>query len=237
MIRIHKDMFRPHSRLARHVAVLISIPLLLLSACDSVVDADQKEQVIRPELTEPSDGAETANAVQFNWTGSAPTGWFRLQVARDSLFTDVVTDVKVGSSPRYIVRELKRNHTHYWRVRHELESGVDSWSDIRSFTPVRTALLPAKVVLQTPADLTEALPRELTLEWEPVPHAISYHLQVFMDEDLLLFQADLEDLTATEFHINDLVYTYPYWWRVRAESVAGYGAWSSVWKFQIKDGE
>lgn len=228
---------QPRSRLARRVVILASVSLLLLSGCDSVVDTDPEERATPVELTEPADRAETANAVLFSWTGSAPTGWFRLQVARDSLFTEISTDVKVGTVPRHIARELRQHHTHYWRVRREHDGGADSWSDIRSFTPTRTALLPERPVLRSPADLAGPLPREVTVEWASVPHAISYHLQVFMDEDLLLYQTDLEDLTATRNHISDLVYTYPYWWRVRAESLAGYGAWSTVWKFQVEDGE
>ena len=223
---------QPRFTLLLPFLVFASAPLL--SACDGSVDAGVNEQDSHVELIEPADEAETADAVYFRWTGSL-TGWSRLQIATDSLFTDVVTDASTGTVPNHIVRDFEHDRTYYWRVRREKNDGTGPWSAVRTFTPVRTALLPGRPELRTPAHLAKGLPREITVAWEPVPHAISYQLQVFVDEDLLLYHADLHELTSTEIPIVDLVYTYPYWWRVRAESVAGIGPWSDVWTFQVRD--
>jgi hypothetical protein len=219
------------------VRLVIPALLLLVSACDSAVEPEQDSGSGRIELTEPEDGAETADALRFRWTSDARSGWFRLQVATDSLFSRLVRDINVGTVPERIEGDFDRNQTHFWRVRREYEDGSDPWSDTRSFTPVRTALLPGRPDLVGPADLTIGLPRQITVAWKPVPNAISYDLQIFLDEELLLFHADLRDLPDTRYDVRDLVYTYPYWWRVRARSFAGTGPWSSVWKFQVEDGE
>ncbi|NNF02980.1 MAG: hypothetical protein HKN17_00830, partial [Rhodothermales bacterium] len=223
---------RLHS--AGGTAALLSCVLFLTPACDGVGALGEDERVQPLTLMEPADRSETADAVRFMWTGGG-SGWYRLQLSTDSSFTVLVRDISSGTVPEHIVRELDRGTIHFWRVRHEHPEGVGAWSVVRSFIPVRKALLPARPNLRTPVHLTIGLPREIIVEWEPVPDAIAYHLQVFMDEDLLLFHADLEELTSSEIPIRDLVFTYPYWWRVRAESVAGYGVWSNVWKFQVKD--
>ena len=81
------------------------------------------------------------------------------------------------------------------------------------------------------------LERTVRLEWDPVPDAYSYHLVVTIDEDMFLFQADLENLEDPFFELEGLIFTYPYWWKVRALGPAGYSEWSPVWIFWVRDGE
>lgn len=224
---------------ARSSLGLLLIPFIVssLAGCDAATDAGPDSGMLRPVLIAPEDGADTPDAIRFVWESDASSGWYRLQVAGDSLFSTVEHDINSGTSTRHIVRDLEIGRTYFWRVRRETASGVDPWSDTGSFRTTHVAVLPRRPELINPPDLTGGLPTEITLEWTPVDEAIAYDLQVFVDEDLLLFHADLVGLTNTSYPVRDLVYTYPYWWRVRAESVKGKSAWSPVWKFQVKDGE
>jgi hypothetical protein len=51
---------------------------------------------------------------------------------------------------------------------------------------------------------------------------------------MLLYEVDLEGLKTTSYFVEDLVLTYPYWWKIRSLNEAGYSDWSPVWIFEVK---
>ena len=219
--------------MARLLLFLLIFALPLLSGCgDSPVDASS--QVAPPAPSEPADGAETADAVLLRWSPVENALRYRVQVASDAGFTSLILEETVTSYSRLAVRDLIMNQPYYWRVRSEGADDVSDWSDSCRLKVTRTAHIPPSPTPTAPAFDARDQEQRVRLEWEPVEGAYAYHLVVTLDEDMFLYQADLENLETTTFDLENLVLTYPYWWKVRALGPAGYSEWSSVWLFWVK---
>lgn len=207
--------------------------LLLLWGCaDGSVSSD--DDLLPPALVEPVPGATTADAVLLVWSEAEAAQRYHLQVAMDETFTDLVADETTNPFPRFPVRSLTKGELYYWRVRAESGEMASAWSEPRAFSVNRTANIPDVPRLTLPAYDQRNMDRLVHLEWEPVEGAYSYHLVVTLDEDMLLYQADLENVDTPYFELEQLVFTYPYWWKVRALGPAGYSEWSSVSLFWVK---
>ena len=215
--------------------VLASLFIVPLSGCDAGSVSDDAT-ARAPAPVEPAQGAQTATAVLLSWTPVDDVVRYRYQVAGDEGFTELILEDISISFPRAPVRELLVNETYFWRVRAEFESTVSDWSTPRQFDVRTLAQVPDPPRLKLPAYDEKDLERSVHIEWEPVEGAYSYHLVVTIDEDMFLYQADLENIEEAFFDIDDLIFTYPYWWKVRALGPAGYSEWSPVWIFWVTDG-
>jgi hypothetical protein len=216
---------RPH--------ILILLVFLALAGCDSAVDRSDS-RITTPIAIEPEDGMSTASAVLLRWTDD-PSAWhYRVQVARDRAFTDLIDELIVSVHPWAAIQDLAIDQQYFWRVRTESTDEVSAWSVPRSLVVDRFAHQPDSPRPLAPAFDARGLDTRVRIAWEPVEDAYAYHLIVTLDEDMLLYEADLENLREPYFDLDDLVLTYPYWWKVRALGPAGYSDWSSVWIFWIK---
>ncbi len=229
-----------HSNMRRisQVALLIVVAAasLMLSGCGSG-SVDSGRDTVPPRLMAPADGAETSNAILFRWDESNTAPRFRVQIAADEAFTNLLLEETSIGKPHLPVRDLPLDAELFWRVRSESDDDASAWSSTRRFEVVSNAHPPDSPGLTIPADGTLDLERTVQLAWDPVPDAYSYHLVVTIDEDMYLYQADLENLAEPEYELNGLIFTYPYWWKVRALGPAGYSEWSPVWIFWVRDGD
>ena len=216
---------RPH--------ILILLVFLALAGCDSAVDRSDS-RMTTPIAIEPEDGMSTASAVLLRWTDDPSTWHYRVQVARDRAFTDLIDELIVSVHPWAAIQDLAIDQQYFWRVRTESTDEVSAWSVPRSLVVDRFAHQPDSPRPLAPAFDARGLDTRVRIAWEPVEDAYAYHLIVTLDEEMLLYEADLENLREPYFDLDDLVLTYPYWWKVRALGPAGYSDWSSVWIFWIK---
>ena len=138
--------------------------------------------------------------------------------------------------PWLAIQGLDLDGVYYWRVRSESSQEVTAWSATRSLVVDRSARTPIPPQLVAPAYDARGLETRVRVEWEAVEGAYAYHLIVTLDEAMLLYQADLENLSQPFFDLENLVFTYPYWWKVRALGPSGYSEWSSVRLFWIRSG-
>ena len=89
-----------------------------------------------PQLIAPSNAVnEVPGSVELRWESEGATAW-DLQVATDSLFTELVEDIAGLVVKRFEVRELERLTTYYWRVRASNSAGSSDWSLPFQFTTV-----------------------------------------------------------------------------------------------------
>lgn len=187
-----------------------------------------------PVPIEPQDGASTSTAVLLRWSEAVDIWHYRVQLARDQGFTDIIEDMTVSVHPWVAVQDLTLDDQYFWRVRTESTEEVSPWSSPRSLVVDRFAHIPDSPRPLSPDYDARGLETRVRIAWEPVEDAYAYHLVVTLDEDMLLYEADLENLREPYFDLEDLVLTYPYWWKVRALGPAGYSDWSSVWIFWVK---
>lgn len=187
-----------------------------------------------PQVVYPPDGLATAptttvltwRAVQHAFAYEVEWGPSRSAVGENAVrvngLTHVLTDQPAGTEV-------------YWRVRAVRGQESGSWAPIHRYTALSAPHPVSQPVQVDPPNGVENMPAWALLQWEQVPGALSYHVIATIDADMLLFQADMEGIEDTQFHLPSLIYTYPYWWKVRALGPDGYGPWSPVWIFTVRD--
>ncbi len=93
------------------------------------------------------------------------------------------------------------------------------------------SLGPALPVLFSPADGSIGQPAMLTLKWNSVPATVRYNLQVSRDGNFVSLTVNDTSLVGTSRTIGPLLYTTPYYWKVRAKNNLGAGEYSAVQTF------
>jgi len=226
-------MVRPMGN--RLLSFCLLATLLVLTACDSSGPGSHSA-LPNPVLVSPISSEKTADAVLLDWADVSGALRYRVQLADAPTFSSPLVDQMVTTRSKLVAQDLEQNVPYFWRVMAMSDSKESDWSQVQTFTPSRIALAPDKPDLSLPINGTVDLERSIRLEWDAVEDAISYHLVVTIDEEMLLYQADLEQIEEVFFELEGLIFTYPYWWKVRALGPAGYSDWSPVWIFQVKDG-
>ncbi len=186
-----------------------------------------------PTLVSPSDGA-LAVPVDLTLTWNASTGAenYRLQVATDASFANVVFSQSGLTGTSRQVTGLDHEVQYYWRVRASNAGGAGPWSAVRSFTTEQAPVtLPETPSLLDPANKAKNVPVVLTFSWSTAARAASYHLQVSTSRNFSTRILDEPGLAGTSLEATGLHYTTKYHWRVRASNTAGNSPWSSKRSF------
>ncbi|MFB3133680.1 MAG: T9SS type A sorting domain-containing protein, partial [Rhodothermales bacterium] len=74
---------------------------------------------------------------------------------------------------------------------------------------------------------------EVTLSWQTVGGADTYHVQVSTSVLFSAIVAEASDLTAPSFQAANLDLDTTYFWRVSATNILGVSDWSDVWRFTV----
>jgi hypothetical protein len=85
--------------------------------------------------------------------------------------------------------------------------------------------------LMSPPDAATKLPRNLALEWNRVPEASNYHVQLSTISDFSTSIVDDSTAKTTTAIVNSLENTTSYYWRVRAKTSDGASGWSDLRSF------
>jgi len=89
-----------------------------------------------PLLSLPGNGATNVpvNPTSFVWRSASTATSYRLQVALDSGFGNIVFDQANITDTTYNVNGLSTSTTHYWRADASNANGTSPWSSVWSFT-------------------------------------------------------------------------------------------------------
>ncbi len=93
-----------------------------------------KTALAAPRLAFPGYDAtdlDTINAL--TWYAVPEVSWYRVQLARDSLFQSVVRDTNVGPATYALISGLEHNQKYFWRVASNNSEALDIWSYTRKF--------------------------------------------------------------------------------------------------------
>ena len=173
-----------------------------------------------PQLFGPDNGAVIGDQPVFHWSAVEGAKDYRLEVATDPLFRDIVDRVDTGSTSYATSTTYPVDRELYWRVRpricatasallgtacgSHLEMGWSSETDLRHFR--RT--LPTPVLSADNPLGGETIP---VLSWEPVAGATSYDLHV-----------DQADGTQKDFTVRSPRFT----------PIGFYGV--GIWKWKVR---
>lgn len=199
-----------------------------------------------PTLLAPAHEAVLAQPAQpllLSWSPVPGATGYALEVDDAQGFPSPVTaaDLKTTS---YVIRNpgaptADTDNGTWWRVRANFGDGLRSeWSEERMYQ-VRGLPAPSltRPAYTAGSPLTEVT--DIQLEWNPVPGAVRYRVQVSIDEQFSHVRADDGNVIGTTYSpmlgddqtrpwFND-----QYFWRVRAiDANSDESDWSDTWRFE-----
>jgi hypothetical protein len=188
-----------------------------------------------PQLISPPNGAANQPvALTLRWN-SAPTATsYRVQLATDSAFTNLVLDDSTLTDTMRAATSLTlTNDTrYYWRVRARNAGGSGPYSGVYSFTTI--VALPAQVNLISPAHGATVGADSVLCVWAcSTPSATNYWFERATDSLFTTNRIMDSTLTDTSAVTRQMVTNTTYWWRVRAKNAAGWGPFSVARKFLV----
>jgi hypothetical protein len=97
---------------------------------------------------------------------------------------------------------------------------------------VTMAGVPDASALSSPGDGWTGQPVTLSLWWNGVAYAETYHLQIATDAAFTTLVVNDSTLTTTSTSVGPLANGTVHYWRVRAKNSVGAGPWTSAWSFR-----
>ena len=107
---------------------------------------------------------------------------------------------------------------YFWRVTASLGQGLNSVPSAASGFVLTALRVPSLVY---PLDDINGAIEDVTFDWEPVPGAAYYDLQVATDSTFNNFAFKAENLYGTRYSPKTTLFNDQFWWRVRAVDLAG----------------
>lgn len=185
-----------------------------------------------PSLVYPADGARGfAEKMEFKWNKVDDAFYYKLEIAKDADFQEIVRTVDGLTDDKCQVLNLDQGYQkHYWRVIAKNPGGQAVSAQTWSFT---TAIAPP--VLAFPEHKSEKISQNPTLKWNQVNGAVSYRFQL---SKLVVFTNPVIDTvitSAAEVSVKDLIANKLYFWRVKSIDADGEGVFSDEWNFRTTD--
>jgi len=190
-----------------------------------------------PVLASPSNGAGNIETeVALTWQTASGADTYRLQVALDQNFANLVVNDGSLTSTTEMVTGLVHATEYFWRVRGTNLGGAGLWSPTWRFTTEQAqAPLPEKPHLLEPAHGAMGVSANPTLVWQAANHATHYHVQVSTSRYFSQRALDEPNLTSSSFDASGLEYGTKYFWRVRASNATGSSEWSFTFRFKTEN--
>lgn len=235
----------------KNIIIIISLLLavlttFMLQSCkdDSVVETTNPENQgpSVPNLTEPGNGITIGifNPM-LNWEDFPGAVSYRIQVSLDANFTGTILMDSSGISQSQIripTGILTTNSYNYWRVNATTVSGTTPWSNAWRFNVILSP--PGAPNLLSPPDGALNQPFTPTLDWNDVPTAQNYRVQVSYTPvfDYIVFDSSMVPSSQVSVPEYVLSVNSQYFWRVNASNSGGIstGPWSTAWNFTTMDG-
>ena len=183
-----------------------------------------------PLLQSPAESAVgQPTSLTMQWRRSATAESYRLQVATDTAFVNLVIDDSTLVDTSHTVSNLQPLTWYHWRVSAKNIAGTSTYSQRWRF---ETMGVPTQVALVSPPNNASNVKSPVALAWHPAATAETYHLQLATDSSFTLGIVLNDSLIVDTARTADsLTNSSKYFWRVRAKNVVGSGAYSDVWRF------
>lgn len=184
----------------------------------------------KPKLTSVENNSRNQPlTVNFDWEKVSTADIYQLQVAKDSLFKELVLNDSSSIYPSGYITGLTNSTTYYWHVRAKNSAGLSPWSDVWNFTTMPA--LAASPVLSLPKDSSTGNPLTLKFLWKATLNTDHYRLIVSEDDKFSIITSHDSTLTDTLKEVKDLKEGMKYYWKVCSRNSAGDGPFSESWNF------
>jgi len=185
----------------------------------------EKTSLISP----PNNATNTDTSVTFKWHPSPEAEKYIIQLTVNSSFlNNVISDSTADTV--LALPELEKGKKYYWRVQIKSHSGsYGPFSDFRNFT---TAVPLPEAPRTLDAIQYPSRSDYINLRWHPVEYAEKYlvHISKYKDFNNIFITSFASDTAKVLKGTNEGT---PFFWRVRAKNIAGYGNWSDTSNFVI----
>lgn len=180
-----------------------------------------------PVLSTPADAAVQAPINQrVAWGAAARAASYAVQVATDDAFSALVVDETGVTDLFWDNAGLTNMEDYYWRAKATNAGGSSDWSAARTF---RTIVAAPTLLLPADGELSEPDPAEFS--WTEPDGATEYHFQLATDAMFTAIVHEDYGLAVAAAIVAGLDHDTEHFWRVKANSADGWGAWSGTFDF------
>lgn len=197
-----------------------------------------RDPLAGPSLISPAPGTvlhQPDEPALVSWTPVDGAVSYVVQVGTDEAFTDPLQyDEYSVKTPSFVVPDPQVAQPYFWRVQAVLANGIlTQWSDSRDYQIGGLS----KPVLVSPEDGPFTDVTDVVLDWEPVPGAKTYNVQVSTDENFSDSNLDVNatGVVGTRYSPPVTVANDQYYWRVQPVDAQGNKLdWGAVdtWTFR-----
>ena len=188
---------------------------------------------VAPLLVSPkNDSMWVQQYSTFKWNNIPEASSYLVQIATDSLFTNIVLDYKNVTDSMKQLDSLQPLTRYYWRVLATLNSPATSiWSQTWQF--VTMPLLPTQIVLESPANDTILFDTRVSFSWAQAQYIPTNYLFEIAGNDSLGNPIIDSNVVDTSTVLYEPLIPHAYWWRVKAKNVEGWGTFSPTYHFSM----
>ncbi len=166
------------------------------------------------------------------WNSSTNASFYRLQVATDNSFNNLIFDDSAISATYYQVGPLNQSTKYFWHVLAKNNSGSSAWSSAWYFTTQQgTSNIP---VLVSPNDGAKNQSLTVVCIWDTVPNTDAYNIQLSTSPNFDSLVIDDSAVNNSSVVIKNLYNSTTYFWHVRAKVNAVWHSFSSAWEFSTR---
>ncbi len=171
----------------------------------------------QPVLVSPIDGAINVSYLpNFVWDAEPGATSYRLQVATDNAFSNIIYNDNVGNVTNYNGLALNFGTLYYWHVK----SNLGGYGSTYSFT---TYYVPGTYTLVNPANLSYNNPLTVNFTWTASANADSYIFELSDDPNFLNTIYYANTVLGTTQTVSGLLNYTIYFWRVTPQNAFANG--------------
>ncbi len=205
---------------------LLQVIILTLFVSVGLIAQPQPPVLLAP----PNNATGVGLFPTFDWTDVSGATSYRLQIFQGA--TTVLDQSGIPASQYTLVSALLNYSTsYYWRVSASGPGGTSGWSAQWFFTTQDPP--PIIPVLTAPVNGATNVPLTPTLNWNDVPNAQYYRLQVSTSNTFSSNVIDVNGIVNSGYVVQTgaLLNSTVYYWRVNATNTGGTSDWSTVFSF------
>lgn len=224
------------------IVVLLLLTLLVIQqgGCkkDNATTIEEETIPIFLEVKTPEETLIFTNCLLLNWSTNLPINEPpQLSISTDSLFS---ASALLVNTPLNITNDSSRifqlaNGTYWLRLSSNyIDTTIVKQVTINALNTDTCFNLIAPL-LQTPSN-GQFINNQTTIDfnWQLVPNALSYHLQIAVNNGFTAIIYDNSNIKTNHRIIQNFEPSNLYYWRVKAQHASSQSDWSSVYNFQVQ---